>query len=356
MILTGGTADITVHEKLDDSLLRELYKASGGACGGTAMDAKLLGVIEEIVGKEVFSEFQSQCVEGYMDLLREIEVFKRNIKPDSEGKINMAIPVSPLNDICSQRLQMSFKDVFSKSSLCNSISLTADKLRFKAEYAKSLFNSVTDQIVEYIKVILQQPEVEGVNRFLMVGGFSESPMVRHAINISFPEKRLIIPQDAGLAVVKGAVLFGHRPESIKSRIIKYSYGVQTTPMFNPSLHDFRRRRTIDGVDRCEKVFSAFIKAGDPVELNQVVEKKYQTNEPFQSKVPLDLFFTVSEDPKYIDEQHVRRLGQLNVVIPCPSEHSRKVKVVYVLGDTELRVRAVEMETGTACETTMSGFC
>lgn len=354
--LGGGTADITVHEKLDEGLLKELYKASGGACGGTAMDAKLLSVLEEIVGKEVFTEFKSTYVEGYMDLLREIEVFKRNIKPDNDGKINMSIPYVCLDEICFDMLNKHIKDLLADSSLRSHISLTGDKLRFSADFARQLFTSITDQIVEYIRVILQHPEVERVDRFLLVGGFSESPMVQHAIRTNFPEKRLIIPQDAGLTVVKGAVLFGHRPTSIKSRIIKYSYGVRTTPMFDPMVHDAKKRCIIDGVDRCKNVFSSFMKSGTPAEINHEVEKKYQTNEPFQKSVPLDLFYTVDENPKYTDESCVYRLGKMEVTIQNPSRCPRKVKVMYVFGDTVLKVKAVDMETGTPCETTIAGVC
>lgn len=354
--LGGGTADITVHEKLDEGLLKELYKASGGACGGTAMDSKVLGVLEEIVGNEVFSEFKRRYVEGYMDLLREIEVFKRNIKPESDGKINMVIPYVSLDEICFKMRNKHFKDLFAESSICKHISLTADKLRFSADFARQLFSSITNQIVEYIRVILQHPEVESVNRFLLVGGFSESPMVQHAIRTNFPGKRLIIPQDAGLAVVKGAVLFGHRPTSIKSRIIKYSYGVKTTPVFDPMVHDPKKRCTIDGVDRCKNVFSSFMKSGTPAEINYEVEKKYQTNEPFQKTVPLDLFYSIDENPKYIDEKRVRKLGKMDVTLPNPSKNPRKVKVMYVFGDTELKVKAVDMETGTSCGTSITGVC
>lgn len=79
------------------------------------MDSKVLGVLEEIVGNEVFSEFKERYVEGYMDLLREIEVFKRNIKPESDGKINMAIPYVSLDEICfkmrNQHLRTSLRNL-----------------------------------------------------------------------------------------------------------------------------------------------------------------------------------------------------------------------------------------------------
>jgi hypothetical protein len=36
--ISGGTSDITVHEKLSNGMLMELCRASGGDCGGTSVD------------------------------------------------------------------------------------------------------------------------------------------------------------------------------------------------------------------------------------------------------------------------------------------------------------------------------
>jgi hypothetical protein len=43
----------------------------------------------------------------------------------------------------------------------------------------------------------------------MVGGFSESTILQEHIKKGFPDKNLFIPKEAGLAVLKGAVIFGH---------------------------------------------------------------------------------------------------------------------------------------------------
>lgn len=99
-----------------------------------------------------------------------------------------------------------------------------------------------------------------------------------------------------------------------------------------------------------------MKSGTPAEINHEVEKKYQTNEPFQKTVPLDLFYSIDENPKYIDEKRVRNLGKMDVTLPNPSKNPRKVKVMYIFGDTELKVKAVDMETGTSCGTSISGVC
>jgi activator of 2-hydroxyglutaryl-CoA dehydratase len=47
----------------------------------------------------------------------------------------------------------------------------------------------------------------------MVGGFSECELVQDAIRDKIRSSiTLIIPEEAGLAVLKGAVLFGHQPK------------------------------------------------------------------------------------------------------------------------------------------------
>jgi hypothetical protein len=47
---------------------------------------------------------------------------------------------------------------------------------------------------------LDDEKVEGTDIILMVGGFSESPMLRNAVERAFPNRTLIIPEEAGLAV------------------------------------------------------------------------------------------------------------------------------------------------------------
>ena len=49
-LFSGGTADITVHEKLKDGNLREVHRACGGPWGGTAVDKNFVELLSSIVG------------------------------------------------------------------------------------------------------------------------------------------------------------------------------------------------------------------------------------------------------------------------------------------------------------------
>ena len=70
-----------------------------------------------------------------------------------------------------------------------------------------------------------------VGTIVMVGGFSESRCLQREISRAFPNKYLVIPEDPGLAVVKGAVIYGHDPKAIVSRIARYTYGVEMAQSF-----------------------------------------------------------------------------------------------------------------------------
>lgn len=78
--------------------------------------------------------------------------------------------------------------------------------------------------------LLRHSSVKDVSSIIRVGEFAESPMLQAAITNAFKDKKkkVIVPRDAGLAVLKGAVLFGHQPKTISARVCKYTYGIGTT--------------------------------------------------------------------------------------------------------------------------------
>jgi hypothetical protein len=43
-------------------------------------------------------------------------------------------------------------------------------------------------------------------------------------------------EEAGLAVLKGAVLFGHQPKIVSRRIVRLTYGIQSWPEWDADLH------------------------------------------------------------------------------------------------------------------------
>lgn len=54
---SGGTADVTVHEKLNGGRLREVHQACGGPWGGVMVDSYFIRLLTGIVSALAMSEF-----------------------------------------------------------------------------------------------------------------------------------------------------------------------------------------------------------------------------------------------------------------------------------------------------------
>lgn len=350
LLYTGGTADITVHEKLEGNKLKELFKASGGACGGTSVDTQFYSTMTRIFGGEVMHSLQKERTFAYMDLVREFETAKRVLKPEEEGdkKVNLTIPYVTLNEICKEVLEEELGDVLKQSTLNDDISSLGDKFRIKVSYMKNMFQRTIEDIVQHIKNILQKTEAEDVSRLLLVGGFSESLLIQDAVKKAFPKMQIIIPEEAGLAVLKGAVIFGHQPDSISSRVIRYTYGVRITPEFDDSKHRNDKKFMMNDVPHCADVFSPFLKAGTEVPANHKVVDAYTTTKPFQDSMPVVIYYSEKESPMYVTDDGCKKLGVLDVKVPNPSADDHHLAVQYQFGDTELHMLAVEVQSKSPC--------
>ena len=179
---------------------------------------------------------------------------------------------------------------------------------------------------------------------VLVGGFSGCKIIQDNIKSFFPSYRVIVPEDAELAVLKGAVLFGYKPDYIVARIARYTYGVETRDDFNPDIHEPGRCVVKNGKKKCEHIFTLYIKTGSVVELGAKVTNKLHTTQPFQSSVVFPIFQSSIECPQYTDVEGCTKLGTLTVDIQNPSDENRYFRVNMIFGNTELKVTAFDEQS------------
>jgi hypothetical protein len=76
-----------------------------------------------------------------------------------------------------------------------------------------------------------------INYLFLVGGFAESPLLRDRVKREFQDRaKVIIPNDPGVVVLKGASMFGVDPSVVKVRRSRMTYGVGVLHPFNPKIH------------------------------------------------------------------------------------------------------------------------
>lgn len=347
----GGTVDITVHEVQCNGTLKELDKASGGAWGGTRVDESFKEMLEEIVGGGMMEEFALSHTADFIDLFRDFETKKRNVKDDSPGKITIRIPIN-LQELYEERTKEEIKKRIRQTKYKDDLTWVGDRLRIDKPRFVELFSAACDGMVDHVKKLLKSPKVRGTNNILMVGGFSESPLLQKRIREEFPSCRVIIPQEAGLAVLKGAVIFGHQPATIAARIAKYTYGISVMTKFDRNKHPMSKMKMIEGKEKCKDVFDKHVSIGQLLEIDDVQsEKSYWPLYDDQTQVSLRVFTSTDEQPAFVDDPGCCYLGTLTVDVPKHGS-DKEILSSFTFGGTELKVQAVVKSTG---ETTSANF-
>lgn len=298
-------------------------------------------------GKNVYDKFVDECKEDLVHLYREFETKKRNITIDKDGKETMKIPIALVEtyeDVNNKKL----KDVVATmKEFRDKVTVTGDKLRVDAAIMRSWFDLSTRKTVEHVKKLFRQKNAKDVNTILLVGGFSESPMLQDAMRKNFKDKRLIIPEDAGLVVLKGAVIFGHNPVTIVSRIAKFSYGVRVYRDFIPGSHPDDKKLKVGDKWKCKDVFACHVKKGQELVVGEAqTNQRYTPLEADQMSLIFDVYTSPEEDPQYVTDPGCLNVGQLEVEVPDLSGgKERGVWVQMIFGGTEVVVEAKEEKSG-----------
>lgn len=290
---------------------------------------------------------------AYLDLFREFEAVKRTIVNGKEGKVNITIPYASLDNNCRKILGEDLEAVIASSPFAKEISLRGDKMRIDAHLIINLFKPTIDNIVFLMNDILKNKDVKGVSQILLVGGFSECRLIQDAVVKKFQDKKVIIPDEAGLSVLKGAVLFGHRPDYVQIRVMRFTYGVKTTHRFDPCKHDERNRKETDGVMRCYNIFEKYVLKNEAVQAGQRVCKDFHTVHKNQKLIGFSIYVSTDENPKYTSDATCTQLCKIKLDLPDPSENIRTVDVEFVFGNTEIAIRATDRDSGKEIKTKLN---
>lgn len=207
--IKGKTVDISIYQKRSNGTLKELHKPTGGPWGGTKVEEAFLQMIINIVGASILQTFKNDFKADDIEIKRELEIKKRTVKPDSNPKITVKLPVSLVATVEKETGENIMK-MIQQSQYANRMTWLCGKLRMETDLFKGFFREPIKMLVEHLQQLMAEDNLSDVSTLLMVGGFSESPMMSDAVMNAFPAKRVIVPEDAGLAVLKGAVLFGHQ--------------------------------------------------------------------------------------------------------------------------------------------------
>jgi hypothetical protein len=342
VFFAGGTVDITVHEVVSDNSVKEIQSASGGGWGGILVDKAFKNLLIDLAGPEVYDTFKSTETEDWLDLWRDFEVKKRTIAPDKNARVNMRFPLS-FSKTFEKITKGNLLDAIEASKYASDIEFCGDKIKVSASLFKSLFEHSVRKTINHMTTLLRDKNVRKIKTILMVGGYSESPMLQHAIKKAFTGHDVVIPIGASSTILRGALVYGHSPISIRERVLKYTYGIEAYEPFKEGTDpEHLKVKAATGV-KC-KVFSKHVEKGQVVKCNEPqVEKSYSTAYEFQSTVAFKIFATKQCNPRYTTE--CSPIGEMEIDLLDPEEQpGREIIVIMTFSGTEIIVKAVDKKT------------
>jgi len=311
-----------------------------------------LTFLENLFGRDVWNEFIKQNQEDLLEIKRKFEAKKRGLtaKPT---EATIPYPHGLFKAYCEKRKIKSVQEGLEKSDYSQTITVSKEKLRFDYEIMKEFFKQTTDSIIAHVKDILVKNKRQGrvIGTFLMVGGFSDSPLLYERVKSEFPKHNVICPSDAVAAVLKGAVMYGHNPELISERICPRTYGITVNVPFDNRKHPSKLKTFSKGRYVCTDVFKVIVRLGEPLKVGKShFEVSCTPNQEFDSEANVEVCESSNENPMYTIDKDVKFLGMLTVPMPDidGGKHGR-IKINMHFGYTELFVTASEEGTNRKVE-------
>lgn len=346
--LGGGTADFSVVEITEHHTLKHLHYASGGEWGGKNVNKEIFDIFESIFGAKVMKKFSDMKAE-ILQMENDIELKKRDMK--TEDKLSFSLLPS-LSSLCRDVNNENFKDMIEKSGYKNVVYKTG-KIIFDASLVKRIFGTVVSKIAGHMKSVLaQQPKANDIKTIILVGGFAKSDFVYEYIKKEFSDKEVIVPIDPDLAVLKGAVKFGHLDGIIEMRVCNYTYGVETN-RYRLASDPQDKIKYIGNKHQCTQVFEKLITIGDKVLVNDKVEKKFNASTADMTKMKINIYRSKEKSPLFVTDEGCELFATMTVQMPdTEGGTERAVAISIEFGKTEIFFSGKDESTGAEMQVTM----
>ena len=169
--------------------------------------------------------------------------------------------------------------------------------------------------------------------------FADSLILQERIKRQFSNSyRIMVPPNASLAVVQGAVMYGQKPEVFESRIMSSTYGIRIHRLFLDGLHPESKKEIVNGVPRCKDIFFKFVKVNEVIRVGE--RRRFTGFSPLkgaEKQVRIDFYRSERADVEFVTDSG----GGLVIETP-EAWKTRDIEFNVFLGGTEIKVKAVNV--------------
>ena len=220
--------DVAVHKQNERGIIKEILPSIRKPFGGISVDRAFEDFLISIFGREIMDIFKNSHFEDFLLLFSDFEFsIKRNYV-----KLTLVIPLS-LEILFKKKNRTMLSAALEKSQYKGIVTFKRRRLILEPSLVYSFFQPAIDGIIKTIQNVLSNQLCADLTHIIMVGGLSGSKIIQNALQETFPKCHFLIPDDPELAVLKGAVYFGHLPNAVSGRFARFTYGVKICRKFRP---------------------------------------------------------------------------------------------------------------------------
>ena len=324
--------------------MEEIYQATGNPYGGIKVNEAFENRLRSVFGIPVVENFRYDYPSKWLKLMLNFEQEKRGDRAFKNLITRIQLPRKFMEEV-----RKSGQDEDSLSKICKlyDVEISDDEeLCLSPKAMTELFEQAIHGIVSHVENLLRSPPLKGINYLILVGGFSECTLLQHRISKAVVSSncKLLVPNAAGIAVLKGAVILGKLPNEVISRIMTVTYGFSTYQDFNPKVHPLEKREIVEGVAKCKDIFYIIVAKNENVKQGDTKSFNVSPLRSDQKQVSFDFFTSSCSEPKYVTDLSVKPLTTKPLMVDSPDTSKgtrREIELRLYFGGTEIKATAID---------------
>ena len=287
------------------------------------------------------------AVDYLMDTIKDIENEKKDFDLPFEDKI--------------VRIRADYDDkVKDEIQLKNGgiVKYKKGRLFFSGELFYRIIKKRIEPIIEHISELLKQVNTK-IDQIVLAGGFSCNTILSNEITNEFQNESRKVSKltTPGASVMKGSVIYNIKPTIINERKSPFTYGANSFIKYNDKEHLGRPVVYNENKEPYVKIFKIYIKKDENVKNGLVVKKTFTPLCYGQNKANFSLYLTNEKEPKYCDENGVKKIGNITLEIiddVDKPKNDREIELSIEFGSC-LLVTARNLNTREMIKTTFNYF-
>lgn len=149
------------------------------------------------------NSFAEVNMNDYLTMLRNFEIKK--FEALESDIIRISVPVT-LEALINQKYRGGIPEALQSTIYGNSVTFNNHKLCISNSVFNTFLQNAINNISKFIENILIKTDTKNI---IIIGRFADCKLVKDSLLEKFKAHRIVIPPEAGLASLKGAVYFGH---------------------------------------------------------------------------------------------------------------------------------------------------